>query len=56
MKKSNNVHVLVEYKDSDCERFKTDTFSIESGILTIKQDCGVERTLLLDYIKTIYIF
>ena len=56
MKKSNNVHVLVEFKDSDCERFKTDTFSLESGILTIKQDVGVKRTLLLHYIKSIYIF
>ena len=56
MKKSNNVHVLVEFKDSDCERFKTDTFSLESGILTIKQDGGVKRTLPLNYIKSIYIF
>ena len=55
MKKSNTVHVMVEFKDSDCERFTTDEFSLESGVLTIKQDT-VKRTLRLDYIKTIYIF
>lgn len=55
MKKSNTVHILVEFKDSDLERFVTDSFSLDSGILTIKQD-NIKRTLLLDYIKSIYIF
>ena len=55
MKKSNNVHIMVEFKDFDSERFVTDSFSLDSGILTIKQDT-VKRTLRLDFIKTIYIF
>ena len=55
MKKSNIVRIMVEFKDSGCERFTTDTFSLESGILTIKQDT-IKRTLRLDYIKTITIF
>lgn len=55
MKKSNNVHIMVEFKDSDSERFVTDSFSLDSGILTIKQDT-VKRTLRLDFIKSIYIF
>ena len=55
MKKSNMVRIMVEFKDSDSERFVTDSFSLDSGILTIKQDT-VKRTLLLDFIKTIYIF
>lgn len=46
---------MVEFKDSDSERFVTDTFSLDSGILTIKQDT-VKRTLRLDNIKSIYIF
>ena len=46
---------MVEFKDSDSERFVTDTFSLDSGILTIKQD-SVKRTLRLDCIKSIYIF
>ena len=37
MKKSNTVRIMVEFKDSDSERFVTDTFSIDSGILTIKK-------------------
>lgn len=55
MKKSNMVRIMVEFKDSDSERFVTDSFSLDSGILTIKQDT-VKRTLRLDFIKTIYIF
>ena len=55
MKKSNMVRIMVEFKDSDTERFVTDSFSLDSGILTIKQDT-VKRTLRLDFIKTIYIF
>lgn len=50
MKKSNTVRIMVQFKDSDSERFVTD-----SGILSIKQD-SVKRTLRLDYIKSIYIF
>lgn len=46
---------MVEFKDSDSERFVTDSFSLDSGILTIKQDT-VKRTLRLDLIKTIFIF
>ena len=46
---------MVEFKDSDSDRFVTDSFSIDSGILTIKQD-SVKRTLRLDSIKSIYIF
>lgn len=46
---------MVEFKDSDSERFVTDTFSLDSGILAIKQD-SVKRTLRLDCIKSIYIF
>lgn len=46
---------MVEFKDSDSERFVTDSFSLDSGILTIKQD-NVKRTLRLDLIKAIYIF
>lgn len=55
MKKSNTVRIMVEFKDSDSERFVTDSFSLDSGILTIKQDT-VKRTLRLDFIKTIFIF
>lgn len=55
MKKSNKVRIMVEFKDSDSERFVTDSFSLDSGILTIKQD-SVKRTLRLDCIKSIYIF
>ena len=55
MKKSNMVRIMVEFKDSDSERFVTDSFSLDSGILTIKQDT-VKCTLRLDFIKTIYIF
>lgn len=49
------VNIMVEFKNSDSERFVTDLFSLDSGILTIKQD-SVKRTLRLDLIKTIYIF
>ena len=55
MKKSNIVRIMVEFKDSDSERFVTDSFSLDSGILMIKQDT-VKRTLRLDMIKTIFIF
>ena len=55
MKKSNTVRIMVEFKDSDQERFVTDSFSLDSGILTIKQDT-VKRALRLDFIKSIYIF
>lgn len=55
MKKPNTVRVMVEFKDSDSERFVTDSFSLDSGLLTIKQDT-VKRTLRLDFIKAIYIF
>jgi hypothetical protein len=55
MKKSNTVRIMVEFKDSDSERFVTDSFSLDSGMLTIKQDT-VKRTLRLDFIKTIFIF
>nr|DAQ76984.1 MAG TPA: hypothetical protein [Caudoviricetes sp.] len=55
MKKSNTVRIMVEFKDSDSERFVTDSFSLDTGVLTIKQDT-VKRTLRLDFIKTIYIF
>lgn len=46
---------MVEFKDSDLERFVTDSFLLDSGVLTIKQDT-VKRTIRLDYIKSIYIF
>ena len=49
------MRIMVEFKDSDSERFVTESFSLDSGILTIKQDT-VKRTLRLDSIKTIYIF
>lgn len=52
---SNRVHIIVEFKDFDAERFVTDSFSLDSGVLIIKQDYG-KRTLRLDYIKSIYIF
>lgn len=55
MKKTNTVRIMIEFKDSDSERFVTDSFSLDSGLLTIKQDT-VKRTLRLDFIKTIYIF
>ena len=55
MKKSNMVRIMVEFKDSDSERFVTDSFSVDSGVLIIKQDYG-NRTLRLDFIKSIYIF
>ena len=55
MSKKNNVRIIVEFKDSDCERFTTDSFTFDSGVLTIKQG-NVKRTLRLDYIKLIYIF
>lgn len=46
---------MVEFKDSDSERFVTDSFSLDSDVLIIKQDYG-KRTLRLDSIKSIYIF
>lgn len=46
---------MVEFKDNDSERFVTDSFSLDSGVLTIKQ-YNVKRTLRLDFIKSIYIF
>ncbi len=46
---------MVEFKDSYPYRFVTVSFSLDSSILTIKQDT-VKRTLRLDFIKTIYIF
>lgn len=49
------IRIVVEFKDSDSERFVTDSFSLDSGILTIKQDT-VKCTLRLDFIKSIYIF
>lgn len=55
MKKSNTVRIMVEFKDNDSERFVTDSFSLDSGVLTIKQ-YNVKRTLRLDFIKSIYIF
>lgn len=55
MKKSNTVCIMVEFKDSDSERFVTDSFSLDSGVLIIMQDYG-KRTLRLDFIKSIYIF
>jgi hypothetical protein len=55
MKNSNTVRIMVEFKDSDSERFITNSFSLDSGILTIKQDT-VKRTLRIDFIKSIYIF
>lgn len=56
MSNKNNVRIIVEFKDSDCERFTTDKFSIESGVVTIKQDGEVKRTLRLDYIRAITIY
>ena len=55
MKKSNTVRIMIEFKDSDSERFVTDSFSLDSGVLTIKQDY-CKSTLRLDFIKSIYIF
>lgn len=55
MKNPIMINIVVEFKDSDSERFVTDSFSLDSGILTIKQDT-VKRTLRLDFIKSIYIF
>lgn len=55
MKKSNTVRIMVEFKDSYCERFITDEFSLESGVLTIKQDT-VKYTIRLDCIRAINIF
>ena len=55
IKKSNTVRIMVEFKDNDSERFVTDSFSLDSGVLTIKQ-YNVKRTLRLDFIKSIYIF
>ena len=56
MKKSITVRIIiVEFKDSHLERFATDSFSLDSGVLTIKQDYG-KHTLRLDFIKSIYIF
>lgn len=55
MRNKNTVDIAVRFKDKDEEYFVTDSFSLDSGILTIKQDT-VKRTLRLDFIKTIYIF
>lgn len=55
MKNPIMINIVVEFKDSDSERFVTGSFSLDSGILTIKQDT-VKRTLRLDFIKSIYIF
>ena len=55
MEKSNTIRIMVVFKDYSSERFVTDSFSFDSGILTIKQD-SVNRTLRLDFIKSIYIF
>lgn len=52
---SNRVNIIVEFKDFDAECFVTDSFSLDSEVLIIKQDYG-KRTLRLDYIKSIYIF
>ena len=55
MKYLNKVIIIVEFKELTYECFVTDSFSLDSGILTIKQDT-VKRTLRLDFIKSIYIF
>lgn len=55
MRNKNTVDIAVRYKDKDEEYFVTDSFSLDSGVLTIKQD-SVKRTLRLDTINTIYIF
>lgn len=51
MKKSNTVRIMVEFKDSDSERFVTDSFSLDSGILTIKQDYGKRITVRLHQVN-----
>lgn len=55
MKETNIVHIIVEFKDLTYEGFVTDLFSLDSDVLTIKQDC-IKRTLRLECIKSIYIF
>ena len=55
MRNKNSVDICVRFKNGDDEYFVTDSFSLDSGILAIKQDT-VKCTIRLDYIKTIYIF
>lgn len=54
MRNKNTVYIAVRFKDKNEEYFVTDSFSFDSGILTIKQDT-VKRTLRLDLIMAIYI-
>lgn len=54
MRNKNTVYIAVRFKDKHEEYFETDSFSFDSGILTIKQDT-VKCTLRLDLIMAIYI-
>lgn len=36
MKMSKRVHIIVEFKDFGIDRFVTDSFSVDSGVLIIK--------------------
>jgi hypothetical protein len=42
-------------KDAKGEYFVTDSFSLDSAVLTIKQDC-INRTFRIDCVESIYIF
>lgn len=55
MEQLNKVIIIVEFKELTYERFVAGSFSLDSGILTIKQDT-VKCILRLDFIKSIYIF
>lgn len=55
MKNVKKVHIIVEFKDFGIDSFVTDSFSVDSGVLIIKQYYG-NRTLRLDFINSIYIF
>lgn len=54
MKYSDKVIIMLEFKDTDIETLIADSFSLDSGILTVKKD-NIKRTLRLDLIKSIFI-
>lgn len=59
MRNKNTVDIMVIFKgadkDSDGEYFVTDSFSLDSRVLTIKQDC-INREFRIDCVESIYIF
>ncbi len=52
-KKKNKVIIVVVFKNAESECFVTDSYLIDSHLLTIIQG-NIKRTLRLDVIKAIY--